>query len=238
MQWLPFGAETQARGLLRLLFLRHSPVPAHPSRRQLLLNALIDRINALIRRLPTWAVYIVGALPAPYLLYLGLTGGLGVEPIKELEHELGELGLKFLVFGLAITPLRRHVGLNLLKFRRAVGLLTFYYISLHLLVWLVLDVQILSQIWADILKRPYVTVGMTAFVLMIPLAVTSNNWSVRKLGPKWRGLHRLVYVVAILGCVHFIWLVKGFQIEPFVYLAVVLGLLALRIPKRRKTAAV
>ena len=237
MQWLPFGSETQARGLLRLLFLRHSPVPTDPSRRQLLLTALIDRINSLFRRIPTWAVYIVGALPAPYLLYLGLTGGLGVEPIKELEQELGELGLKFLVFGLTITPLRRYVGLNLLKFRRVVGLLTFYYISLHLLVWLVLDVQILSQIWADIVKRPYITIGMAAFVLMIPLAITSNNWSVRKLGPKWRVLHRLVYVIAILGCVHFIWLVKGFQIEPFVYLAVVLVLLALRVPKRRKSAA-
>ena len=213
-------------------------MPADPSRRQLLLTALIDRINTLIRRLPTWAVYIVGALPAPYLLYLGLTGGLGVEPIKELEHELGELGLKLLVFGLTITPLRRYLGLNLLKFRRAVGLLTFYYVSLHLLTWLVLDVQILSQIWADILKRPYVTIGMAAFVLMVPLAITSNNWSVRWLGPKWRVLHRMVYVIAILGCVHFIWLVKGFQIEPFVYLAVVLGLLALRVPKRRKSAAV
>ncbi len=197
------------------------------------MTALIDRINTLIRRLPTWAVYIVGALP-----YLGLTGGLGVEPIKELEHELGELGLKLLVFGLTITPLRRYLGLNLLKFRRAVGLLTFYYVSLHLLTWLVLDVQILSQIWADILKRPYVTIGMAAFVLMVPLAITSNNWSVRWLGPKWRVLHRMVYVIAILGCVHFIWLVKGFQIEPFVYLAVVLGLLALRVPKRRKSAAV
>lgn len=192
----------------------------------------------LVRRIPTWPIYILAALPAPYLLYLGLTGGLGVEPIKELEHELGELGLKFLVVGLAITPLRRYVGLNLLKFRRAIGLLTFYYISLHLLVWLVLDVQILSQIWADILKRPYVTIGMTAFLLMVPLAVTSNNWSVRRLGPRWRQLHRLVYVAAILGCVHFIWLVKGFQIEPFVYLAVVSGLLALRIPKRRKPAAI
>jgi sulfoxide reductase heme-binding subunit YedZ len=89
MQWRSFGSETQAGGLLRLLFLRHSLVPADPSRRQLLLNAVIDRINTLIRRVPTWAVYLVGALPAPYLLYLGLTGGLGVEPIKELEQELG-----------------------------------------------------------------------------------------------------------------------------------------------------
>ncbi|MEP2028704.1 MAG: protein-methionine-sulfoxide reductase heme-binding subunit MsrQ [Paracoccaceae bacterium] len=195
---------------------------------------MIDRINALLRRVPTWLLYVAGALPAPYLLYLGLTGGLGVEPIKELEHELGELGLKFLVFGLMITPLRRYLGLNLLKFRRAVGLLAFYYISLHLLTWLVLDVQIPGQIWADIVKRPYVTIGMAAFLLMVPLAVTSNNASVRRLGAKWRGLHRLVYIVAVFGCVHFIWLVKGFQYEPYVYLAIVLGLLALRLSGRRK----
>lgn len=181
-----------------------------------------------------WAVYLALAVPPPWLLYLGLTGGLGVEPIKALEHELGELGLKLLVFGLAITPLRRYVGLNLIKFRRAIGVMTFVYIALHLLVWLVLDVQILSQIWADILKRPYITIGMGAFVLMIPLAITSNNWSVRRLGPKWRLLHKLVYGIAILGALHFVLLVKGFQVEPLAYMAVILGLLALRLPKKRK----
>ena len=197
----------------------------------------VDGANGLIRRVPVWLVYIVCALPAPYLLYLGLTGGLGVEPIKALEHELGALGLKFLVAGLVITPLRRYTGLNLIRFRRAIGLVTFYYICLHLLVWLVLDVQIPSEIWADIVKRPYVTIGMAAFLMMVPLAITSNNWSVRKLGRAWRTLHKAIYGIAILGCVHFIWLSKGFQIEPLVYLAVVLALLALRLPKRRKSQA-
>jgi sulfoxide reductase heme-binding subunit YedZ len=201
-----------------------------------LLKGRVDLVNRVLRRCPTWVLYLLGALPAPYLLYLGLTGGLGVEPIKALEHELGKLGLQFLVAGLAVTPLRRFAGLNLIKFRRALGLLTFYYISLHLVVWLVLDVQILSEIWADILKRPYVTVGMTAFVLMIPLALTSNNWSVRRLGPRWRALHKMVYLVAVLGCMHFIWQTKGFQIEPWAYLGLILGLLALRLSKGGKSA--
>ena len=110
--------------------------------------------------------------------------------------------------------------------------------ALHLTVWLFLDVQIAAQIWADIIKRPYVTIGMAGFLLMIPLAATSNTYSVRKLGPKWRQLHKLTYVIAVLGAVHFIWLSKGFQLEPLIYLAVILGLLVLRIrPQRRKQAA-
>ncbi|MBO9464300.1 protein-methionine-sulfoxide reductase heme-binding subunit MsrQ [Tropicibacter sp. R15_0] len=190
---------------------------------------MIDRLNTFIRKVPTWFVYLVGALPAPWLLYLALTGGLGVEPIKALEHELGELALQLLIVGLAITPLRRFAKLNLLKFRRAIGLLAFFYVALHLLVWLVLDVQILSQIWADILKRPYITVGMAAFALMVPLAVTSNNWSLRKLGARWRKLHQLTYLAVLLGALHFVMLVKGFQLEPLIYMAIVLALLATRV---------
>ncbi|SHM63777.1 sulfoxide reductase heme-binding subunit YedZ [Roseovarius litoreus] len=193
---------------------------------------IVDRINALARRVPTWAIYILYALPAPVLFYMGATGGLGAEPIKALERELGEIALQLLIIGLCITPLRRYLGVNLIRFRRAFGLLAFFYVTLHLLVWLVLDVQVLSQIWADIVKRPYVTIGMAAFLLMIPLAATSNNRAVRWLGPRWRLLHRLTYGVAILGAVHFIWLSKGFQFEPMAYLAVILALLALRFPKR------
>ncbi len=191
----------------------------------------MDRLNATLRRVPVWAVYLVGLLPPVWFLYQGLTGGLGVDPVKAIEHRLGELGLQALILGLAVTPLRRLIGLNLMKFRRAIGVLTFYYISMHLLVWLVLDVQILSQIWADILKRPYITIGMAGFLMLLPLAVTSNNLSVRKLGPRWRTLHKLVYPAAILGGVHFVMLVKGWQMEPMIYLAVILGLLLYRVVK-------
>ena len=192
------------------------------------MDGIIDRVNGLARKVPTWLVYILCLLPVPWLLYVAQTGGLGVEPIKELEHELGEIALQLLIVGLAVTPLRRYIGVNLIKFRRAFGLLAFTYVSLHLLVWLVLDVGILSQIWADIIKRPYITIGMAGFLCLLPLAFTSNNLSIRKLGPKWRKLHKLTYLAVLLGGVHYIWLVKGFQIEPFVYMAVIVGLLALR----------
>ena len=196
-----------------------------------------QRINQWARQIPTWVVYALLLIPAPWFFYLGATGGLGVEPIKALEHEYGELALKLLVAGLAITPLRTHLGINLIKFRRAVGLMAFFYVSAHLLVWLVLDVQIVSQIWADILKRPYITIGMGGFLVMLPLALTSNNWSIRKLGARWRQLHKLTYVAVLLGAVHFLMLVKGFQIEPILYLAVILLLLAARFPKKRRVAA-
>ncbi len=190
----------------------------------------MSAMNQTLRRIPVWAVYLLGALPAPWLFYLGLTGGLGVEPIEALEHRYGELALQLLIAGLAVTPLRRHVGLNLMKFRRAIGVLTFVYVALHLLVWLVLDVQLPSQIWADILKRPYITVGMAGFLLLLPLALTSNNWSVRRLGPRWRKLHHLVYAAALLGAMHYLLLAKGFQIEPLAYLAAIIALLVLRLP--------
>jgi len=199
---------------------------------------IAQQINGALRRFPTWPIYIVGGLPAFWYLYLGLTGGLGVEPIKGLEHALGEFGLKLFVIVLAVTPLRTLTGISLLRFRRALGLLVFYYITLHLLVWLFLDVQIWSQIWADILKRPYITIGMAGFVLMIPLALTSNNWSLRKMGAmRWRLWHKLTYPAAILGSVHYVMLVKGWQIEPLLYLATILTLLALRIRWNRVRVA-
>lgn len=198
-----------------------------------------QRINLALKSVPNWLVYLVGALPPVWYFYLGLTGGLGVEPIKALEHELGELALQALIATLAVSPLRNWTGVNLVKFRRAMGLLTFYYVACHLLVWLVLDVQILALIWADIVKRPYITIGMLAFVLMIPGAITSNDWSIRKLGPKrWKRLHMLTYVCAVLGAAHWVMLSKGFQIEPLIYLGIVLALLASRlsVPLKRAVA--
>lgn len=203
--------------------------------------SMLQRLNQTIGRVPPWLIYLFSVFPPVWFLYLGLTGGLGVEPISELEHRLGELALQLLIATLAIRPLREWTGVNLLKQRRALGVVTFFYVFLHLLVWLVLDVQFLDQIWADIVKRPYITVGMAGFALMIPLAVTSNNLSLRKLGPKrWRILHRLMYPVVLLGAVHFVMLAKGFQIEPLIYLATVLVLLALRLPgfERRAPAKV
>ncbi len=196
-------------------------------------------LNDQIRRVPPWVLYILAPLPGLWWFYLGLTGGLGVEPIKELEHRLGEFALQLLILGLAVTPLRQHLRINLMKHRRAIGLIAFFYVFLHLLCWLLLDMNALwTQIVADIIKRPYITIGMISFVLLIPLAVTSNNRSVRKLGITWRKLHRLVYGAVLLGGLHFLLLVKGFQLEPLIYLGVIVLLLAARlVPQRRRVPA-
>lgn len=190
---------------------------------------MVDRLNTVLRRVPAWLLYILAPLPVLWIYYLGLTGGLGIDPAKRIEHELGLWSLWLLIAGLAVTPIRRWFGLNLLKFRRAIGVVTFFYLLAHLLTWLVLDVQF-QNVWADIVKRWYITVGMLAFVLMLPLALTSNNWSLRRLGPvRWRRLHKLVYPIALLGALHFLLLVKGFQWEPILYALVITVLLAARL---------
>ena len=187
-------------------------------------------LNAAAKRIPPWVIYAAAFTWSLWLFYLGLTGGLGVEPVNALERAYGELALQFLVAGLCITPLRRFFGVNFLKYRRALGLTAFYFVAVHFAVWAFIDLQDLSAVWADIVKRPYVTVGMVALLLMIPLALTSNTPSIRRLGPKWNKLHKLTYGICLLGALHFLWLVKGFQIEPLVYAALILGLLTLRMP--------
>ena len=197
---------------------------------------MINALNSGVRRVPVWAAYVLCLIPVPILLYMGVTGGLGREPVKALEHELGEIAIQLLIVGLCISPMRRFAGVNLLKFRRAFGVLAFTYVALHLLVWAVLDVQALDRVWADIVKRPYITIGMAAFVLMLPLTVTSNNRAVRWLGPLWAKLHLLTYPVAMLSALHFIWVRKGFQIEPLIYAGVILLLIGLRLVPRRRGA--
>lgn len=192
----------------------------------------IQALNARLRQIPTWALYILCLVPAPILFWQGVSGRLGVEPVKALEHEYGSLALKFLIAGLCVTPLRRFLGLNLLRFRRMLGLVAFAYVTLHLLVWLLLDVQGISEILKDIAKRPYVTVGMAGFALLVPLALTSNAVAVRKLGARgWRRLHWLVYPAVILGGAHYVMLSKGWQPEPLLYLGIIIGLLLLRLPR-------
>lgn len=202
---------------------------------------IAQRINGALRPLPAWPLYPLGLLPAAWLWYLGLTGGLGVEPINALERALGEKALQLLILGLAVTPLRRFTGISLLRYRRAIGLLAFYYLCQHLGVWLFLDVAIPSQIWADIVKRPYVTIGMAGFLLLVPLALTSTDRALRLLGAaRWQSLHRLVYFAVLAGGVHYLWLFKSktWPAEPMAYLTVILVLLTLRaIPRRRRAAA-
>jgi sulfoxide reductase heme-binding subunit YedZ len=190
-----------------------------------------DALNAGLRRVPVWPLYAAAALPVLWWLWLGATGGLGVDPAKTLEHRLGETGLQLLIATLCVTPLRRWTGVNLLRFRRALGLLAFGYVALHLLAWLVLDMALLwQQIWGDVLKRPYITLGMAGFLAMLPLALTSTDAAIRRLGPLgWRRLHRLVYPAAILGAAHYLMLVKAWPAEPILYAAAVAGLVLLRL---------
>jgi methionine sulfoxide reductase heme-binding subunit len=199
--------------------------------------ALTSTINGALRKVPTWPIYLLGAVPPFWYLYLGFTGGLGIEPISALEHKLGLLGLQFLIAGLMITPLRKYAGLNLIRFRRALGLLAFYYISAHLLAWLLLDIRDPARIWADIVKRPYITIGMVGFLILIPLAATSYNAAIRKLGMRWRQLHQLVYPAVLLGGVHFVMVRKGWQAEPLIYLLLIVVVLSLRLPVKRWLAA-
>lgn len=200
---------------------------------------IVGNLNSAFRKIPAWTIYVVGAVWAAWLFYLGLTGGLGAEPINALEREYGEVALKLMVVGLVVTPLRKYAGVNLLKFRRAIGVTAFFFVLAHFSVWAVLDIGSLGRVWADILKRPYITIGMASFLMLIALAITSNNTMVKRLGAaSWRQLHKLTYPAALLGAIHYIWLVKGFQIEPLVYLAIILGLLAVRFKasQRLRTA--
>nr|WP_226926071.1 protein-methionine-sulfoxide reductase heme-binding subunit MsrQ [Fluviibacterium sp. MJW13] len=196
--------------------------------------AVTDALNTASRRLPTWPVYLFGLLPMPWFFWKALNGEMGVNPIEALEHRYGLLALQFLVAGLAVTPLRRMLGVNLIRFRRAIGLTAFFYVLAHLSVWALLDVQSLAAIWKDIVKRPYITIGMAGFLCLLPLALTSNNWSLRRLGPlRWRRLHMLTYPAVLLGSAHFVMLVKGWQTEPILYFGAIVGLLMLRLVPRR-----
>ena len=196
----------------------------------------MDHINRQLRRLPAWVVYALGTLPAGLLIYGAFFGGLGPDPVKGLERSLGEWGLRFLIASLAVTPLMR-VGLRLSKFRRALGLLGFFYILAHFAVWIGLDMGLYwAQIARDLVKRPYIIVGFAGFLMLLPLAITSNDGSIRRLGGQvWRRLHRLAYPAILAGAVHFVMIGKVWTTESLIYLGLVGVLLAVRlIPPRRR----
>ena len=196
---------------------------------------MIDRINQTLRKLPEWPLYFIGFIPAVWLLWLGVNGGLGVEPIKTLEQNLGRIALQFLIASLMVTPLRRYAGLNLLKFRRALGLLGFGYICLHLTTWLALDMVFLwGQIVEDLTERPFVIIGMTVFVLLLPLALTSTKKWIRRLGPRWQKLHRLVYLAVPLAGIHFLMQERVWTGQLIIYLILAFGVVAIRMAWMRR----
>ena len=200
--------------------------------------ALAETINRAVRKVPVWPLYIVGAIPPVWLFSEGVTGALGPDPTKVIEHQMGLWGLQLLIATLSISVIRNYGRINLIRFRRALGRLAFAYIFLHLLVWLVLDVQIPSEIWRDITKRPYITVGMLGFALLIPLASTSSDYAIRKMGAAaWRRLHTLVYPAVLLGGVHYLMLVKSWQLQPMAYLGIITVILATKIRDRKRQRA-
>ena len=166
----------------------------------------------------------------------GVAGmSLGANPIEELIHRFGIWGLNFLLITLVVTPLRRLTGKSwLLRFRRMLGLFAFFYVLMHFLTYAGLDQRFdLPVIFEDIVERPFITVGFTAFLLLIPLALTSTNAMIRRLGRRWQKLHRLVYLIAILGVVHFYWQVKLDTLEALIYAAILAVLLGSRLKGRK-----
>jgi methionine sulfoxide reductase heme-binding subunit len=202
---------------------------------RLTMQPLAQFLNGWLRRLPTWPVYVAGIVPAMVYFYWAVSNQLGADPLQVLERQLGKWALQLLILTLLVTPLRKWTGISFLKFRRAFGLLAFCYVCLHLLTWVVLDKQFYwSEILSDLYKRPYIIIGMTAFLALIPLAITSNNRSIRALGAaRWKNLHRLSYVAIILGAVHYLLLVKAWPPEPILYVAgaILLVLIRIRMPK-------
>ncbi len=177
-------------------------------------------------------IFILAFIPLIKLIISGYFDNLGANPIEKITHRTGYWTLVFLFITLGITPLRRLTGwLWLVRLRRQLGLFAFFYASLHFLTYLVLD-QFFdwSSIAKDIVKRPYITIGFLAFVLLIPLAITSNDRLIRLLGGKrWRLLHRLIYPIAIAGVLHFWWLVKKDITEPLTFALILAILLGMRL---------
>lgn len=189
----------------------------------------VSTMNPGTLRLIKSALFLLCLLPAVGMVFgiFGVSGfGLGANPVEELIHRTGEWALRLLLVTLSVTPLRRLTGASwLVRLRRMLGLFAFFYVTLHFLTYAVIDQGLaLKFIVEDIIERPFITLGMLALLMLIPLAVTSTNAMMRRLGKRWQKLHRLVYPIAILGVWHFWWQVKLDIREPVIY-AAILGLL-------------
>ena len=185
-------------------------------------------------------VFTLCLAPTLVLIWDSVTGGLSVNPIEDITHRTGDWALRFVLLTLAVTPFRWLSGWNeVIRYRRMLGLFTFWYASLHFSTYIVFDHFFdIRSIADDVIERKYVTAGFLGFVLMLPLAVTSTQGWIRRLGKRWSVLHRLIYVTAVAGVVHFLWLVKLETSEPLVYAAVLSGLLLVRVVRRKLMRAV
>ena len=192
-----------------------------------------------LRRLPTGVVWALGALPLALLVWDTLAGGLGIDPVRDIEHRLGRTAVYFLVASLCVTPLLRLARINLMKFRRPLGLLAASYAGLHLLAWVVLDMGLRwEQALKDIARRPYLTIGMAALAILLILAATSSNAAIRRLGARrWGAIHRLVYLAAPLALFHWLLAHKIWPAKPLLILGAVAILLGLRLVWARSRRA-
>ena len=176
-----------------------------------------------------WLLYVVGLVPAAWTFYLGATDQLGADPVKTFELFLGIWTIRFLIATLAVSPARELLGWNYLRYRRALGLLTFYYALMHFTVYIVLDQALdLSAVLDDVLKRPFIMFGMAGLAMLIPLALTSNNLSIRRLGKNWIWLHRLIYIIAASGALHFALSTKILDLEQYIYVGLIIALILYR----------
>lgn len=178
--------------------------------------------------------FIACSLPFISVVYDFFKQNLGANPVEVMTHESGQWGLRFLLLGLAITPLKQFLSLNALQaYRRQIGLWALFYIGTHFCVYFIFD-QSLQIEWVieDIIERPYILLGMLGLILLIPLGITSWSWWQKKLGKRWLQLHRLVYVAAIAGVAHFWWLVKADLLEPIIYALILAVLLLARVVNR------
>lgn len=181
-------------------------------------------------------VLVACLIPALLLGWNSYTNQLGVDPVAQLEHTSGLWALRFLLATLAVTPLRMITRWNwLIRYRRMLGLFAFFYATLHLTIYLVIDLGgFWSQIFSEIARKPFVTVGFAAWLLLIPLAATSTKAMMRKLGRNWLRLHRMIYVIGLLGALHFLWQVKFGEkiavIEPVIYFGIYVLLIVFRLP--------
>ena len=192
------------------------------------MSPLVATLNGWTRRIPVLPLYVVALVPAVWAVFAASDHA---EPVKALEHALGKYGLQFLIASLLVTPLMKIWRLNLIRFRRMLGLTAFYYVLLHFLVWLVLDRELAwSLIGEDLTKRPYIIIGMIGLLALLPAAMTSTDYMVRRLEARtWRRLHWWVYPAVAAGAVHYLWLVKSWPLEPILYTLGVALLLAWRV---------
>jgi sulfoxide reductase heme-binding subunit YedZ len=181
-------------------------------------------------------VFILSTIPFLFIFYKIYFNKLGPEPVKEITHFTGEWTLIFICLTLSMTPLKRLTNLNIwISFRRMLGLFVFFYASLHLLTYIGIDYRFnLQPILDDVLKKKYIFIGFTAWVLLLPLVITSSQMMIKMLKNNWKKLHRLIYVIAIFGALHYIWLSKTIFFKPLVYLVIILVLLALRIKIKKR----